>query len=284
MVVQPIACDLCGLTTHAPLHDEAGHAFCCPACREVNALLAADAQSPISSLQSPPAIPESTQTINLSLAGMWCPSCSWLIDETLQRAPGVIKADVNFLQREACITYDPAKTAPRKLTRRVRRLGYRAWVPGDKPYDDEEAHWNRLLVSGVLVMHIMLFSFFIYGRDWLGMSSPDTEWLVQFFNLISGLAAIPVLIILGIPILRAGGASIFQGRPNIHTLIALGAFSAFSLSLYNVVVGNGRVYFDTAAILLFLVAIGRWLEIRPKRAAPKRSNASLRRFRQKPLF
>ncbi len=264
---QTVVCDLCGLTTAAPLYDEAGQAFCCPACREVSALLAAnepaDNEAPASYDL------ENADTATLSLAGMWCPSCSWLIDETLQRTPGVIETDVNFLQREARVTYDPAQTDPGQMKKRVRRLGYRAWLPGDTPYDDEEAHWNRLLISGVLVMHIMLFSFFIYGRDWLGMSSPDTEWLAQFFNLMSGLIAIPVLIILGIPILRAGGASLWQGKPNIHTLIALGAFSAFGLSVYHLIIGNGRVYFDTAAILLFLVAIGRWLEMQAQKRSAK---------------
>ena len=279
-VTQPVVCNLCGLTTVVPIFDDAGQLFCCPACREVSALLAArlPAEKPRqvspattnSSVVNPlveDSVVENSEVSTLSLAGMWCPSCAWLISESLQNVSGIIQADLSFLQREARITYDPAQIEPRGIAKRVRRLGYRAWLPGDKPYDDEEAHWNRLLASGVLVMHIMLFSFFIYGRDWLGISSSDTEWLVQFFNLLSGVAAIPVLLILGLPILRAGGAGLLRGRPNIHTLIALGAFSAFGLSVYNLIADNARVYFDTAAILLFLVALGRWLEMQAQKSS-----------------
>ena len=267
MVNAPVACELCGLTTQHPIFDQAGKAYCCPACREVSALLAEPSQTPPAEATSQASAPAGeTAEATLSLGGLWCVSCSWLIGEKLERSPGVQEARVNFVQREAQVRYDPARTDPRRLVKQVRHLGYRAWLPGDDPYDEEEAHWNRLLVSGVLVMHIMLISFFIYGREWLGMATPDTQWLVVFFNRILLVASLPVLVILGWPILRAGAASLLRGRPNIHTLIALGAFSAFGLSLRNLWMGQERVYFDTASVLLFLVAIGHWLEIQAQKA------------------
>ncbi|MDX1435629.1 MAG: cation-translocating P-type ATPase, partial [Anaerolineales bacterium] len=64
------------------------------------------------------------------------------------------------------------------------------------------------------------------------------------------------------PILRAGLAGLLRGRPTTHTLVAIGAFAAFGVSAYNLLSGEGPVYFDTAAMLFFLIAIGRWLEIR----------------------
>ena len=273
MVAQPDACLLCGLPAPYPIHNQAGQTFCCPACCEVHELLA-----DFEAGDSPPmtAVPSPTETASatLSLGGLWCPSCSWLIQESLRRTEGIHTVDVNFIQREARVRYDPACIEPRKMTRQVKRLGYRAWLPGDKPYDDEEAHWNRLLISGVLVMHVMIISFILYARDWLGWSSPETEWLADIFNLMSLAASVPVIFILGFPILRAGVASLLRRRPNIHTLIALGAFSAFILSIRNLIVGYGRVYFDTTAVLLFLVAVGRWLEMR----AHKKSRQAVERL------
>ena len=182
MVAPPDACLLCGLPATYPVKDEAGQLFCCPACREVHGLL-----TDLDTGDDHPATATSTEveSATLSLAGLWCPSCAWLIQESLRRTPGIHTADVNFVQREARVSYDPTCAEPRKLTRQVRCLGYRAWLPGDTPYDDEEAHWNRLLISGVLVMHVMMISFILYARDWLGWSSPDTEWLANIFNLMS---------------------------------------------------------------------------------------------------
>ncbi|RME83146.1 MAG: cation-translocating P-type ATPase [Caldilineae bacterium] len=271
MVKDASTCALCGLTTYHPLFDEAGQVYCCPACREVGGLLAEREQQPATAIT-----PEQSETTSttLHLGGLWCPSCAWLIGESLSRADGVVEADVNFLQRQAQVRYAPDRIDPRRLVRQVRRLGYRAWLPGEQPYDEEEAHWNRLLAGGVLVMNVMMFSFALYIRQWAGRASPDTEWLAHIFQIFSLAAAIPVMILLGLPILRAGAASLLRGRPNLHTLIALGSFSAFTLSLRNLLMGSGHVYFDTAAVLLFLVAVGRWLEMQ----AQKHSTAVVERL------
>lgn len=267
MVTASVHCALCGLPTAHPIHDAAGAAFCCPACREVSALLAADDANGDRPLPPPQSlIPNPHSTTTLSLSGMWCASCAWLIGETLARTAGVHAAEVSFVQRQARVTYDPAQTDPRRLARRVRGLGYRAALPGEKSPDEEESLWWRLLVCGVLVAHEMLASFAIYFRDALGLSSADTEWMVNFFNWMGLLVAVPVILLLGLPVIRAGAASLARGRPNIHTLIAIGALAAFALSMRNLLMAQGRVYFETTSALLFLVGIGHWLELRARKS------------------
>jgi heavy metal translocating P-type ATPase len=221
-------------------------------------------------------------TATLELAGMWCSSCSWLIGETLARAPGVAAAEVSFVQRQARVRYDPARTDPRRLLRRVRRLGYRAWLPGDKPWDEEESLWYRLIIASVFVLHDAVLSLTLYGRDLLGLASAETEWLVHFFNWMSLLACVPVILLLGWPVLRAGLASLARGRPNIHTLIALGATAAFVLSLRNLLLapttGYVRVYFETTTVLFFLVGLGHYLEIKARQKGTQAVDALFRRL------
>jgi len=72
----------------------------------------------------------------LTLGEMWCASCSWFIEESLKRTPGVLKVQVNFLRREAHVVYDPSQVHPKSLAKRVRRLGYRAWTPDETPEDE----------------------------------------------------------------------------------------------------------------------------------------------------
>ncbi len=271
-----IACALCGLSTHHPLYDEAGRAYCCPACREVSALLAT-APSPT---QAPTAAGTAEAAATLELAGMWCSSCAWLIGETLARTPGVAAAEVSFIQRQARVRYDSARTDPKRLVRQVRRLGYRAWLPGDTPWDEEEALWYRLVICSVFVLHDAVLSFTLYARDLLGWASADTEWLVHFFNWMSLLACVPVILLLGLPVLRAGLASLLRGHPNIHTLIALGATAAFVLSLRNLalapVTGYARVYFETTTVLFFLVGLGHYLELKARKKGTEAVDALFR--------
>ncbi len=257
------ACALCGLTTSAPLFDDAGNAYCCPACREVAHLLAEDTDSSTPTFVVR-ADEGATEEATLGLGDMWCTSCAWLVEETLKRAPGVADVQVNFVRQEARIVYNPERTDISRLAKRVRRLGYRVVLPGEDAQDESNAILNRLLISFVFVMHIMLISFILYGRDLLGLNTPDTQWLVDFFHIILFVAALPVMFILGLPILRTGLVTLIRRQPNMHTLIALGAFSAFALSTRNLIVGYNHVYFDTASVLLFLVTIGHWLEVRAR--------------------
>lgn len=229
-----VPCSLCALPARHPFLDEEGNPFCCPACREVAVLLSET--SPIHPQTSKPANQQITQSSNslitsLSLSGLWCTSCTWLISETLRRTPGVTEAEVSFAQREARITFDPAQTDPKQLRARVRRLGYRAFLPGETPHDEEEAHANRLVLGGVFAMHVMMLSFMLYIRQIFGFSSPETAWLEQIFEYMIAFGSVPLMVILGLPILRAGVASLLSRRPNMHALIALGAFSAFGLSV-----------------------------------------------------
>jgi len=268
------ACALCGLPTYHPVQGIEGRLYCCPSCKEVDGLLREGGNN-ISDrgknqgqilLSGTDKIGENVQneTITFSLSGMWCTSCAWLIEESLQRLPGVNQAEVSFVQREARVSFDPDRTREKRLKTLVRGLGYRAIFPGEKPHDEEEAHANRLLIGGVFAMQVMLLSAMLYIRRIAGLASPDTEWLANIFEIMIFAGSIPLMLVLGLPILRAGLASLIRRRPNMHALIALGAFSAFGLSVRNLFLGLD-VYFDTASMLLFLVTLGRWFEIRAQK-------------------
>ena len=257
--VATVACDLCGLDARYPIEGDDGRRFCCQACVEVDRLLAmAPAREPEGSGE--------TETLTLSLSGMWCSSCSWAIEETLDRTPGVEDAEVSFVRREARVSYDPAVVEPKRLKKGVRRLGYRAWLPGDKIKDEEDSLYYRMLIGFVLTMQVMMISLSLYAARWLGWwDSTGQADIKAFLEIILLVGALPVVLLLGLPILKAGLVSLIRGRPNIHTLIAIGAFSAFGLSVRNLLVGVDRLSFDTATVLLLLVTFGHWLELRARK-------------------
>ncbi|MDP1546661.1 MAG: cation transporter, partial [Anaerolineales bacterium] len=240
-----VTCTLCGLTTLHPLTNKVGDVFCCPSCREVAALLA---ESPAIE-QKQAQVEGRSENVTITLGGMWCSSCAWLVSEQLKRTKGVVDAEVSFIQHQANITYDTSISNLQSLKKRVRSLGYQATLPNEKPRDEEESFFTRLLIGGVMVLHDMVIGAGIYGRELLGLASPETQWLVDFFQIMMLATSIPVLLLLGLPILRAGFASLLRGQPNIHTLITIGTFSAFGLSVRNLIVGHGGLYFDTATML-----------------------------------
>lgn len=262
MVTTPwVSCALCGLPSAYPLTGDDGRHFCCTACREVAGLLAKPVDLPLQATQV-----LATTEIQLTLGNMWCGSCAWLVCETLRRTPGVHTADVSFVQRIARVVIDPALISARQLQRLIRRLGYEARLPNEAVHDEEEALFTRLAICFVFVLHDIIVGTTLYGRELMGMNTPEDAWLITFFQIMMLVGALPLLFILGIPILRAGFAGLLRGRPDMHSLITLGTIAAVALSIYHLVLGIGKVYFDTASMLLYLIAVGRWLELRAQRA------------------
>ncbi len=257
-------CSLCGLTTLHPLTNERGDVFCCPSCKEVSALLEETPAAPAVLVNEADA-----ENITLALGGMWCSSCAWLVSEQLKRTKGVASAEVSFIQQQANITFDSSITNYQLLKKRVKSLGYKATLPGEKPYDEEESFYTRLLIGAVMVLHDMVVGTGIYVREIFNLATPESQPLVDFFQVMMLITSIPVLLLLGLPILRAGFASLLRGQPNIHTLITIGTFSAFGLSVYHLIVGRGGLYFDTATMLIFLVSVGRWLEMQAHKSSNK---------------
>ncbi|GJQ36373.1 MAG: copper-exporting P-type ATPase A [Anaerolineaceae bacterium] len=257
-------CSLCGLSTLHPLTNDRGDVFCCPSCKEVSALLEESPAKP-----TVLANVADVENLTLTLGGMWCSSCAWLVGEQLKRTKGVASADVNFIQQQANLTYDASITNPKLLKKRIKALGYKAILPNEKPYDEEESFYMRLLIGGVMVLHDMIVGAGIYAREIFGWATPESQPLVDFFQVMMLVTSIPVLLLLGLPILRAGFASLLRGQPNLHTLITIGTFSAFGLSVYHLIVGQGGLYFDTVTMLIFLVSVGRWLEMQAHKSSNK---------------
>jgi len=264
------SCSVCGLTTLHPLTNKAGEVFCCPSCREVATLLA---ESPLAENHQVQ-VEARSESVTLTLGGMWCSSCAWLVRENLRRTKGVVNAEVSYIQQQANLTFDASVTNPKLLKKRVRSLGYQAALPDEKPHDEEESFYTRLLIGGVMVLHDMIVGAGIYLREIMGWATPASQPLVDFFQVMMFVTSLPVLILLGLPILRAGFASLLRGQPNIHTLITIGTFSAFGLSVRNLIAGHGGQYFDTATMLIYLISIGRWLEMQ----AHKSSNKAMTRL------
>jgi heavy metal translocating P-type ATPase len=259
------ACSLCGLTTLHPLTNAKGDIFCCPSCQEVSALLEESPAAP----QTAIANAENAENVTLTLGGMWCSSCAWLVSEQLKRTKGVVNAEVSFIQQQANITFDSSLTNYKSLTKRVKSLGYKATLPNEKPYDEEESFYMRLLIGAVMVLHDMIVGAGIYIREIFNLATPESQPLVDFFQVMMLITSLPVLILLGLPILRAGFASLLRGQPNLHTLITIGTFSAFGISVYHLIAGQGGLYFDTATMLIFLVSVGRWLEMQAHKSSNK---------------
>jgi P-type Cu+ transporter len=131
-------------------------------------------------------------------------------------------------------------------------------ITGEKG-EEGEVMWilARLGLSAFFAMNVMMLSYTDYFY-------PFKEGVASVLNYIMFALSTPVMILLGIPILKNSIREISKLILNMDTLIVLGTFSAYALSAISTFKAQGKVYFDTAAMLLVLVTVGRFLEASAK--------------------
>lgn len=119
----------------------------------------------------------------------------------------------------------------------------------------------RLLLSAFLAMGVMEFTLVLYGESaYEPAADAATALLRRMGQIAVSLFAIPVLGLLGVPIVRGAWRDLRNGLVRMDGLIALGTFAAYGLSLYHTIIGAGQVYYETATMVLVLVMLGRRLE------------------------
>ena len=187
---------------------------------------------------------------------MWCPACAWLIEETLARTAGIRDAKCQFdLDRLRC-RYDPVQISPRRIAATVSRLGYHPASPEASQTRTSRAFRIRLAVCGLLTMNVMMLSFALYSGF---VSHLDAESVLNLSWPIFIMGTI-VVGYGGHPLYRRAWGGMRDAAWGMETLVSLGAVGAYGLSLHHFIKGGLHLYFDTAAMLITLVLLGKHLE------------------------
>jgi heavy metal translocating P-type ATPase len=118
----------------------------------------------------------------------------------------------------------------------------------------------RLGVGAFLAMNVMMVSLLLYSGE---VQELGPQAAHAFRWVLLGLAT-PALVILGLPFAVGMGRELQRVKPSLDSLVVLGAASAFGVSAHHVIAGSGRIYFDTATMLLLLMTVGKLLEASTK--------------------
>ena len=211
---------------------------------------------------------DGTCRLSLMVEGLQCGACVWLIEQSLQREPGVEQARVSLSTRRLTLAWRKDAADPVRLIDRVQRLGYRL-VPFDprllQSADDAEskALLRAMAVAGFAAGNIMLLSVSVWAGHAEGMASGTRD----LFHWISALIAIPVIAYAGQPFFKSAWQAIRSRRSNMDVPISLAIILAPAISLMETFRGGEHAYFDSAVTLLFFLLIGRYLDRRVRARA-----------------
>lgn len=180
----------------------------------------------------------------LAISGMHCASCAVNIENSLAKIKGVTGASVNFAAGEASVEGNFAEKEVEKV---IVGLGYRLGNSGQKAAADLRSLQKTVIWAGILAVPIFILSMFT-------KTFPFREWL---------------LLILTTPVQFIAGARFYQGTwqglknrfISMDVLVALGTSAAYFYSL-GVMLGilPGEIFFETAALLIFFLLMGKYLE------------------------
>ena len=210
---------------------------------------------------------------NLAIGGMHCASCVARVEGALAKVPGVSDARVNLATERASVVVDPRRVDVEGLAAAVAAAGYTARRAELQPGAGAEAlrseraehvaYWrNRLVVGVVLTVPLVVLG---YGPMLAPSSFGHAAWVGwTMFALATVLQAY-----LGGPYLRGAWDRLRQGSSNMDTLIALGTSTAYGYSVAQLLVGQAHRahFFMDAGIILTLITLGKFLEVRSKGAA-----------------
>ncbi len=209
---------------------------------------------------SPPTIAETaggSLSLQLKIGAMWCPACAWLIDASLAKLPGVLRSECSFSTDRLRCDYDPVQTSPDRIIEFIDRFGYKASLPGQEDRDREQRRETlRFGISAFLTMNVMMISFALYT----GFFSELSREAIASLSWPVAVMATAVLLYGGRDIFRKAVYGFVSAAFSMEALVALGAAGAYFFSVYNLLRGSIHLYFDTAAMLITLVLLGKLLE------------------------
>ncbi|MCB9150608.1 MAG: copper-translocating P-type ATPase [Caldilineaceae bacterium] len=216
-----------------------------------------------------------TEQTELALLGMTCANCANTIQRRLNKVEGVINAEVNYANEKASVSYVPGVTDYGELVAAVRKAGYDVVEAeaGAEPEDAEAAareaevrhQWRRLIVGVVFALPLFLLSM---SRDFglLGAWA-HAAWVNWLFLVL----ATPVQFYVGWDYYVGAYKSLRNGAANMDVLVAMGSSVAYVYSIAVLIaltlgihtLGH-HVYFETSAVIITLIVMGKLLEVRAK--------------------
>ncbi|HDT9053544.1 TPA: copper-translocating P-type ATPase [Staphylococcus pseudintermedius] len=211
-----------------------------------------------------------TQEETFKITGMTCAACSARIERVLQRETGIDQINVNLVMENGTVKYDPSQISIEEIYERVAKIGYEAFPMETKDEtakrksDELKRQKGKFIISLILALPLL---YTMFGHfSFLGFI-PVPELLMNgWFQFI---LATPIQFVLGWQFYVGAYKSLKSKSANMDVLVAMGTSAAYFYSLYLMLThlghsGHVPLYFETSAVLITLILLGKYFEMRAK--------------------
>ena len=206
--------------------------------------------------------------IELSISGISCAACAWLIEKQLTQLAAVASASVNSTTQRCHLSWRSDITPLSEILSALAKIGYQA-----SPFvaDQEEQQFKtelnrflkRLAVSGIMSMQVMMLAVALYFGDYTGIDVSHQGYL----RWISLLLTLPVVLYAALPFVSSAWRGIKARQMNMDVPVSLAIYYTFIASAYATVFNTGEVYFESVCMFTFLLQLGKFYEYRARSRA-----------------
>ena len=206
--------------------------------------------------------------IDLILEGIHCAACVWLNEKVLYDTKGVVEANINFTTNKARVVFNSDILKLSDIIKKIRSVGYNAYAY-DSSIADKEAskakqdYFVRMMVAVVCTMNIMMLSVAKYTGFFTGMSIE----VKNMIHLAEFILATPVLFFSGFVFYKGAYFGLKNRIVNMDLLVSSGATMTYVYSLFVLFGAKGESYFDSVAMIITFVLVGKYLEVIGKKSA-----------------
>jgi len=208
---------------------------------------------------------------------MTCAACARNIERVVNKLTGA-SGQVNFATEQLELSFDDSIISYDQVSAAVKRAGFKLHMQESgtaremRKADDINALWRRFVVSAIFTVPLFLLSMIPMTLHSLGLGWIPPRFDPMHYPIFNGLSqlllTIPVMVV-SAPYYRKGFGALFSGRANMDSLIAKGTAIAFLYSLYLTWEsvfrgGHSMFYYETAAVILTLITLGKYLEVKSK--------------------
>ncbi|MEK3899591.1 MULTISPECIES: heavy metal translocating P-type ATPase [unclassified Paenibacillus] len=209
------------------------------------------------------------ESADFDITGMTCAACSARIEKVLGRMPGIAAVNVNLALETAHVEYSPGNVSPAEIMDKVSSIGYKAALKQDRKDIAEQRSEeitrkrNKWMISALLSLPLLWamaghFSF----TTWIW--TPEL-FMNPWFQLV---LATPVQFVIGWQFYVSAYKALKNGSANMDVLVVLGTSAAYFYSVYLTIDSlkmsgmhhTVELYFETSAVLITLILVGKWLE------------------------
>ena len=224
-----------------------------------------------STVSPPPAVSELTSpaVAVLNVDGMMCAGCVQAVETKLRQCDGVTAATVNLVTKAAAVQYQAELVEPDRLATILTEAGF----PSQVRQGEDTVNWaqqqeiNQQGQGWRVAIALILLAFSILGHL-QHIGTPDSRFSVPILSTLSFHFALATLTLIGPAreILQDGWQGARRARPNMNTLVSIGALSAYTASVVALVFPRlgWECFFDEPVMLLSFILLGRTLEERAR--------------------